>query len=385
MLGVPDEMVNPRDDLNSSWMTNKFGGFPNWMNEGPSVCPKCCLCEGQLPMVAQIYCPLENSSSHRVLYIFACVKMSCWNKRESWKVLRCMLFIKDDVNKVKETAHEAENEDTWCEDADDWGEEEVIEKEETITGHLESLTKNLDLNKTESLNNESSSVNKLQSTEAVVHERSNTFAQTAAQNSNRIRFIPYYITVLEEDLLVLEAGQLTPSEKRLLADYTAREGLPGVEEMMATTAADSQWGKEKYETSVAKHGDRIFQKFRKQISLCPEQCLRYSWDGEPLLMTSQGPGSIPSCNACGGKRVFELQLMPALVSLLRVETQDQGTNTRDNQDTDLYRNWSSECIEFGTVFVYTCSQGCWSEDERCREEYLLVHSDPDQHRFKSPK
>lgn len=125
---------------------------------------------------------------------------------------------------------------------------------------------------------------------------------------------------------------------------------------------------------------------------------RYSWNGEPLLMTSQGPGSIPPCSACGGKRVFELQLMPALVSLLRIEGRDKRMTSCDNQamnekstkgggqdDADLYRNWSSESIEFGTVFVYTCSQGCWSEDEQYREEYVVVYSDPDQHRFKNAK
>lgn len=81
--------------------------------------------------------------------------------------------------------------------------------------------------------------------------------------------------MLEEELLVSEARELTRTERRLLDEYTAREGLPDVEEMMDTTAAGGQWGKEKYETSVAKHGDKIFQKFKKDISLCPDQCLRW--------------------------------------------------------------------------------------------------------------
>jgi pre-rRNA-processing protein TSR4 len=109
-------------------------------------------------------------------------------------------------------------------------------------------------------------------------------------------------------------------------------------------------------------------------------------------MTSQGLGTIPTCNSCGEKRVFELQLMPALVSLLKIDDERHKTTSlndnKDNTDTQKtdFKNLSSQCIEFGTVFVYTCSQGCWSEDDAMfLEEYVIVHGDPDQHLFKNAK
>ena len=44
-------------------------------------------------------------------------------------------------------------------------------------------------------------------------------------------------------------------------------------------------------------------------------------------------------------------------------------------------------IEFGTVMVFTCSQGCWknvenNEDSRYLEEFCLVECDPDDRLFK---
>lgn len=104
-------------------------------------------------------------------------------------------------------------------------------------------------------------------------------------------------------------------------------------------------------------------------------------------MTSQALGSIPSCPLCGQKRVFELQVMPALVSLLRtrVGIHNSHKDSRPEQYTDCNNMSSHICIEFGTVFVYTCSQGCWSEDAKYCDEYVIVHPDPDQHLFKSVK
>ena len=88
-----------------------------------------------------------------------------------------------------------------------------------------------------------------------------------------IHFVPYYITVLDETHLISEATQLTRSEKKLLDEYRTREGIPDIDAMMDVSKG-GEWGGEKYEMSVAKHGDKIFQKFKKQLSLCPNQCLR---------------------------------------------------------------------------------------------------------------
>jgi hypothetical protein len=87
-------------------------------------------------------------------------------------------------------------------------------------------------------------------------------------------FVPYYINALEESHLVSRAKELTRSEKKLLDEYTAREGSRDIDGMM-DVGKGGDWGGEKYEMSVAKHGDKIFHKFKKALSFCPNQCLRY--------------------------------------------------------------------------------------------------------------
>lgn len=96
--------------------------------------------------------------------------------------------------------------------------------------------------------------------------------ETYHQVKEPVGFIPYYITVIEESQLSSEAKALSNYEKKLLVEYQKREGLADIEEMIE--ANGKEWGKEKYEQTVAKHGDKTFQKFQKQLSLCPEQCLR---------------------------------------------------------------------------------------------------------------
>lgn len=121
---------------------------------------------------------------------------------------------------------------------------------------------------------------------------------------------------------------------------------------------------------------------------------RYKWDGKPLPMTSQSIGTIPACNTCGRERVFELQLMPALVSHLKIE-KDNSVMYLNNEDLnehnctaneqDIFswqRNVNSASIEFGMVFVYTCSKSCWEEGRSYQQEYILVQSYPDQYLFR---
>lgn len=51
--------------------------------------------------------------------------------------------------------------------------------------------------------------------------------------------------------------------------------------------------------------------------------LRYSWGGQPLFVTCPPDNftkCIPACSNCGSNRIFEFQLMPALVSMLQSDS-----------------------------------------------------------------
>lgn len=170
----------------------------------------------------------------------------------------------------------------------------------------------------------------------------------------------FFISVVEEADLGGEDDELQHAQQ-LLREYERREGV-------AVGELNSGSGEETYEKTGARHGDAIFSRFMKRISLCPQQILRYCRGGRPLFI-SEPPSDVgrpvPACGSCGGARTFELQLMPALVGLLR---------RKDGGEAEL---------EFGTVLIYTCTSSCWTEESGSTvEEFCLVQSDPDQQLFK---
>nr|CAD7392718.1 unnamed protein product [Timema cristinae] len=51
----------------------------DWPENASVPTPVCRLCGLALPLVCQLYAPLEQSTYHRTLYIFACINPNCWN------------------------------------------------------------------------------------------------------------------------------------------------------------------------------------------------------------------------------------------------------------------------------------------------------------------
>lgn len=94
--------------------------------------------------------------------------------------------------------------------------------------------------------------------------------------------------------------------------------------------------------------DKAFWKFKKTIERAPDQVLRYSLGGAPLLVAAKGgPGAIPRCS-CGSERQFEFQVLPQLLNSITESTVDS--------------------LDWGTLLVYTCKASC--DIEAYHEEYL---------------
>jgi pre-rRNA-processing protein TSR4 len=81
---------------------------------------------------------------------------------------------------------------------------------------------------------------------------------------------------------------------------------------------------------------------------------RYSFGGCPLWISEEVPKSIPSCSNCGSKRVFEMQLMPTILTF------------------GLEMTVGPKNIEFGVVAVYSCSKSC--SKEGYTKEYAFVQA-----------
>ncbi|KAM9375841.1 programmed cell death protein 2-like [Pholidichthys leucotaenia] len=351
LIGVHDGPVDPRRHR-TSFQNNKVGGAPDWPPLlGPSS-PLCGVCGAPSAHVVQVYCPLEGSPYHRTLHLFACRAVGCSGRPESWTALRSQsLEAEAEAPGRRSGPQEPPARVTdWCDSADDWGTEEeddgwgsggVTQEEETaapggggvemdVSSHLQ------DLRLAESLD-------------------------TGAA------FCPFFISVVEESDLCDEDDGDMDHARVLLQEYQRREGTAVGD--FEGSGCDGGGGEEKYEKTRARHGDAVFSRFMKRISACPQQVLRYCRAGKPLFM-SEPPSNmaqlVTACSACGGLRTFELQLMPALVSLLQRRDGGEGAE-----------------LEFGTVLVYTCAKSCWASGLKSPlEEFCFVQADPDQQLFK---
>ncbi|XP_072136094.1 LOW QUALITY PROTEIN: programmed cell death protein 2-like [Mobula birostris] len=346
LLGIRDAAVE--EGSRCSWDTSKAGGRADGVPGVTLECPHCHVCTDFLAHLVQVYCPLEGSSYHRTLNVWACLQPGCWGRSESWKVLRSQCEETVCRQRAAETKPAAVPTD-WCEGADDWGTEDLAAVGSLCPGTSGTPSLEPDAETDTDADEQTGRLQRLS-----LRDEEGTVRPAALVPG----FQPFYIAVLEENLV--EQPPLT-HEEELLHEYQGREGvIPG-----QTPAAGGGDGAvaEAYEKGEVRHGDTVFVKFMKQIASCPEQILRYSWSGQPLLISPLPVGKdwdIPTCENCGGRRVFEFQLMPALVSLLR---------STDNKEVS---------VEFGTVLVFTCERSCWSPgNQRPMEEYAVVQGDPD--------
>ncbi|XP_018606919.1 programmed cell death protein 2-like isoform X2 [Scleropages formosus] len=306
LIGLCDEAVGGKS---TTCFTNKIGGLPDYP---PSVSlhnPCCAVCGAVLAHIVQVYCPLEVSPYHRTVNVFACARPECSGKSESWKVLRSQ-FLESHLKvthrvKVLQKKEVPMTSNDWFEGADDWG---VEEEQDAVSDPTQSgkSSQSCFVPKVE-VSNKLLGLSLTETVECPPLEFGLVLPGSLPV------FKPYYICVVEEGSFKEQPDM--EHVQRLLQDYETREGIT----IGQLDSSEGVWEVEKYEKTQASHGDKVFCKFMKRISICPKQILRYCWNGSPLLITdlkSKVAQRIPPCSYCGNQRIFEFQLMPAFVSFL---------------------------------------------------------------------
>ncbi|XP_069072296.1 programmed cell death protein 2-like isoform X3 [Pleurodeles waltl] len=272
-----------------------------------------------------------------------------------WKILRSQ-HLDTQVGKKQECSdqqREITSAKDWCEEADDWGLNEEAEAQGDMSQHL--LT---------------TSASKV-STSTAEAECTDNFHNLSLSEPGQGLVLPLsYIVLPSHHISVMDEEDYTGCidvhhAQKLLKEYQQREGVD-VEQLLSESFS-AKGEQEKYEKSEMKTRDLLFHQFKKRISVCQEQILRYSWKGQPLFITSPPstfPDVVPRCCVCGSDRDFEFQLMPALISIL----------------THLDNSLS---LEFGTVLVYTCEKSCWPSGQSSPlEEFPFIQEDPDERYFR---
>ncbi|XP_052042694.1 programmed cell death protein 2-like [Apodemus sylvaticus] len=142
-----------------------------------------------------------------------------------------------------------------------------------------------------------------------------------------------------------------PDHKFLFPEFeivteTEDENLPEVVEMedYSEVIGSLEGIPEEELDSMAKHEskeDHIFQKFKSQIALEPEQILRYGRGIKPIWISGENipeEKDIPDC-PCGAKRIFEFQVMPQLLNHLKADRLGRS-------------------IDWGVLAVFTYAESC---------------------------
>ncbi|KAI8612204.1 programmed cell death protein 2 [Chytriomyces sp. MP71] len=116
-----------------------------------------------------------------------------------------------------------------------------------------------------------------------------------------------------------------------------------------------------YEKTQVRGLTKTFKGFQKAVEGYPNQCLRYGFGSSPLLFNDK-PFALPDpCPHCNAPRIFEMQLMPALLSYLPTEEFARQTLSNDTTTGRVAQKSVADLnigVDFGTLLIYTCSRNC---------------------------
>lgn len=87
-------------------------------------------------------------------------------------------------------------------------------------------------------------------------------------------------------------------------------------------------------------------------------CYRYCREPNAELLLHPMNEKQTRCQHCFGELTFELQLLPTLISKLRLK----------GEGNDIH-------LEFGTVLVFTCKRNCWSPGDAWRQEKIFIQAE----------
>lgn len=197
---------------------------------------------------------------------------------------------------------------------------------------------------------------------------------------------------------------------------TIEEYIPPVDDDVSVASSDddespeqkAEWREEGWEKVLPRNVDEVFENFVRRLDQADggkKQVLRYELGGVPLPYSSASPltrklfpgcekpltkdeeldlsalytlKSIPTCPRCGGKRVFELQLVPSLINILRPHTisttgeapkasapKAATEEERKKELAKLAAGVKEETstdeegeMEWGNILVYGCERDC---------------------------
>ncbi|KAG2366967.1 programmed cell death protein 2 [Suillus spraguei] len=413
LLGIPDGIVETETDIKDA-AVSRIGGHPAMLpsREPPFSSSQCKICSYPMELLVQVWCPVEDSPMDRALYMWGCSRSACQQKDGSVRAWRALRYNVEYAAKLSKklaktqaqrkasspiktvpTTNPFSMQATFVPSPFGLGDHvfgqpgltvasPAIENEPEYTSDTESVTSE-------------SSADSL-----ITAMASTTINDSPWQSAPS--FPPLYLSTTSEYL---------PPPPKTKIPQNARIEDPTDDD--SKDGKDVSWAFEPYENSL--EVDSVFDRFTKRVSNTGEQCLRdplpFSSDKvfdrlfpvppqDPLPVTkaafkvvpavkrSYSTASIPPCPACKAARVFECQLMPNLINVLRTSIKDEDAQKLTDEQRmkvvqeALQKNATPDKrgMEWGTCMIFSCEKDCCLDDhggdkECWREEFVLVQWD----------
>ncbi|KAF7308663.1 PDCD2-C domain-containing protein [Mycena chlorophos] len=401
LLGVPGARVSTASDLTDA-VVSRIGGQPAFLppNEPPFASSSCKSCGFPMELLVQMWCPFEDSPHDRALYIWGCSTPACQNKDgrcvRAWRGLRYNdeYAAKLEKKKAKKPEQLKPQVNPFTAVAPAFG-ATPFGLGAQIFGNNTPPAAAAAAPEPDEESDESESDDELLP----------VLAATTLEDSPW-RAGPCF------DAVYLE------TESELIHPSTQPKLPPGVQVVDNLDDAGSKgdkdftWMAEAYENSL--DVDQVFDRFTKRVAHNSDQCVRYELEGTPLPYACDSvfnllfplpasppppvtkaaftvippvrrvydPSSIPVCPICGAKRVFECQLMPNLINILRADNKNERRMSDEERrkyvEQELKGTGSSRGMNWGTCLVFSCSKDCSVDAEgketraAWREEVVFV-------------
>ncbi|PPQ94626.1 hypothetical protein CVT25_009357 [Psilocybe cyanescens] len=433
LLGVPDGNVDVDSDILDA-AVSRIGGLPALLSScEPSITSSHCKsCNEPMELLVQMWCPFEDSPMDRALYIWGCSRTGCQGKDgsvRSWRGLR--LNEKYAVKLAKKHQRQQERERAKAEADKERARLEAQRKKSGnpfamggsggssvptfglgahIFGAPTSEVGSAVANEDDAREEQTEDADNSESDSGSSDEESLLTAMAKATISESPwRSAPSYPPIY----LSTVAEYLPPPPKPRLPQGVKVEDLEDDDRK----EKDVNWAKETYEDSL--EVDQVFERFMKRVGHEGEQCVRYELKGTPLPFASdktfdllwpapsQEPlpvtkpdfkvvhnqrrvydaSAVPRCPHCKGRRVFECQLMPNLINVLRPTASEDTRKLTDEERRkavqQALKNEDKSAkagMDWGTAMIFSCENDCCQKDGKdlkdCwREEVVYIQWD----------
>ncbi|CAE6498582.1 unnamed protein product [Rhizoctonia solani] len=133
-------------------------------------------------------------------------------------------------------------------------------------------------------------------------------------------------------------------------------------------------------TPLAFHTDDVYKKLFPPAPITPGTQVPVTGP-QPVSKPTYDPTAIPLCGNCGGKRVFECQLMPNMLNVLKKplpKAKHSAAETEEARKKLIAAALGGKGgvgMEWGTCMVFACEQDCSDGRETWREEEVWVQWD----------